>query len=119
MLLTVALTIVGVFGIVHHDVTRRTREMGIRISLGADARRILALVLSRALVPALLGMAAGVGVALWWTRALALLLFGLEPTDPAAFAIACGLVAGVVLLASLWPAWRAARVDPVVALRLE
>ena len=64
-----ALTFVGVFGIVHHDAARRTREMGIRISLGADARRILALVLSRALGPALLGMAAGVGVSLWWTGA--------------------------------------------------
>ncbi len=118
-LLTVVLTIVGVFGIVHHDASRRTREMGIRISLGANARRVLALVLGRALVPALLGMIAGVGVSLWWTRALASLLFGLEPTDAATLAIACGLVACVVLLASLWPAWRASRVDPVVALRLE
>lgn len=117
--LTVGLTIVGVFGVVQHDAERRTREMGIRISLGASARRILAMVLSRALVPALLGMIAGVGVSLWWTRTLASLLFGLEPTDVATFTIACGLVASVVLLASLWPAWRASRTDPVVALRLE
>jgi putative ABC transport system permease protein len=117
--LTVALTIVGVFGVVQHDAARRTREMGIRISLGATAGRILAMVLSRALVPALFGMIAGVGVSLWWTRTLASLLFGVEPTDAATFAIACGLVAGVVLLASLWPAWRASRVDPVVALRFE
>ena len=75
--------------------------------------------LRRALVPGLFGMAAGVGVSLWWTPALQALLFELESNDVVTFAATCALVAAIVLLASLLPAWRLSRVDPVIVLRFE
>lgn len=118
-LLTIALTIVGIFGVVNHEVARRTREVGIRMSLGADARRIRRMVVGRALIPALMGVAAGVGASLWWTRTLRALLFGLQPNDPSTFTMSGALVVVLVMAASLLPAWRASRVDPVVALRFE
>ena len=117
--LTFVLTLVGVFGVVNHEAARRTREVGIRMSLGADAGRIRRLVLRRALGPAAVGVALGVGASLWWTRTLQSLLFGLSPQDPATFGMTAALLLACVALASLLPAWAAARVDPAEALRAE
>jgi len=118
-MLTITLTIVGVFGVVNHVVARTTHEVGIRMALGADAARIRLMVLRRALLPAALGVGVGVGASLLWTQTLRALLFGLQPTDPAAFVGSAVLVLTLVAIASLTPAWRASRVDPTVALRSE
>ena len=113
------LTVIGVFGVVNHEVVRRTREVGIRMALGASGARIRRFMLSRAIVPAGAGVGAGILASLWWTPALQALLFGLESHDPASFALAAGLVLLTVAMASFVPAWRASRVDPIDALRVE
>ena len=77
--LAVILTVVGVLGVVNHEVTRRTKEMGIRLALGADASRIRRLVLGGALIPALLGSLLGLSASLWFTETLRALLYGLSP----------------------------------------
>jgi putative ABC transport system permease protein len=113
------LTVVGVFGVVNHGTVRRTREMGIRVSLGAAAHTIRRIVIRRAMVPALLGMTAGAVISFWWSPALESLLFDMRPHDISTFLIAGGIVLGTVLLASAVPAWRASRVDPAIVLRCE
>jgi predicted permease len=118
-LVAIALTVVGIFGVVNHEVVRRMREMGIRVACGADGGRIRRLIVRRALVPAILGIIAGSVASLWWTPTLRSLLFGLEPTDAATFVVAALFVVLTVLAASFVPAWRASRVDPVVVLRAE
>lgn len=115
----VILTVVGVFGVVNHEVVRRTREVGIRMALGASAGRIRRFLLSRAIVPALLGVVAGTLASLWWTPTLEALLFGLESHDPSSFALAAALVLVTVCAAGFAPAWRASRTDPTDALRVE
>jgi putative ABC transport system permease protein len=117
--ITLILAAVGIFGVVNHGAARRTREMGIRMALGATAVRIRRMVVTAALVPAALGMAAGAGIALWWTPALQSLLFGIEPSDPLTYAAAAAIVTLVVLAGSLLPAWRVSRVLPTSALRAE
>jgi putative ABC transport system permease protein len=118
-LLALALGAVGVYGVMAHLVTQRTREIGIRIALGAVPREILGLVLSQGVRLALLGVAAGLLVALGVSRLLTRLLFDIEPTDTPTFvATALGL-ALVAVAASLIPAVRAVRTDPVDALRSE
>jgi predicted permease len=118
-LLTLALTIVGVFGVVNHAVARRMQEMGIRIALGADPNAVRRLVVSRALLPAVTGVSFGAGVSLWWTRGLQSLLFDLKPHDVPTLAASGMLVLAVVLFASLVPAVRVSRIDPVKVLRSE
>jgi predicted permease len=117
--ITLILAVVGIFGVVNHGAAKRTREMGIRMALGATAARIRRMVITGALVPAALGMAAGAGIALWWTPALQSLLFGIEPSDPLTYAAAAAIVTLVVLAGSLLPAWRVSRVPPTSALRAE
>lgn len=119
VIVAMLLTVIGVFGVVNHEVVRRTREVGIRMALGASGARIRRFMLSRAIVPAAAGVAAGIIASLWWTPALQALLFGLESHDPASFALAAGLVLLTVATASFVPAWRASRVDPIDALRVE
>jgi ABC-type antimicrobial peptide transport system permease subunit len=118
-LVTIALTIVGIFGIVNHAVARRTREVGIRMALGADAARIRRLVLVRALVPAAAGVAIGVLASLWWTPSLHTLLYGLQSHDVASFTLSAALVLVTVAVAGFVPAWRASRLAPKEALRAE
>jgi putative ABC transport system permease protein len=114
-----ALTIVGIYGVMAYAVTRRTREFGIRLALGSSSREVLRLVVIRALVLALAGVAIGVAGALALTRVLGQLLFEVTPTDPPTFIAAVVLLAAAALAAAAIPAWRAAHVDPVVALRAE
>src|SRR6266498_202939 len=98
---------------------KRTREIGIRITLGAQAGDVMKLVLRQGMKLVLLGVALGTGVALGVTRVVKFLLFGLSATDPLAYAGVALLLTMVGLLACYLPARRATRVDPMVALRAE
>ena len=113
------LATLGIAGVVAYSVGRRTREIGLRVALGATRGSILSLVLREGLIYAGLGVAAGVGLALGLTRLMSSLLFGVEATDSVTFVSVTGVVAVVSAAASLLPALRATRVDPMVALRNE
>ena len=118
-LLALGLAIVGVYGVVAHAAVQRTREIGIRIALGARRRHVLSLVIASGLRWAVLGVAAGLAGAYAGTRFLAAMLFGVTPTDPGTFAGLAALMLGVAALASYVPARRAASVDPMSALRAD
>ena len=113
------LAAVGVYGVIAYDVTQRTREIGVRMALGARPRMVLGLVFRRGLLLTLVGLAGGLVVALGATRLLRSLLYGVEPADPATYA-AITLVLAVSAVAATWfPARRATRVDPMEAIRTE
>ena len=113
------LAAMGIYGVTSYGVGRRTREIGIRMALGADRRGVMALVLRQASVLALSGIGIGLLLALAASQALRSLLFGVSALDPIAFAGAAALFVGISLAASYLPARRAARVDPMIALRAE
>jgi putative ABC transport system permease protein len=113
------LATVGIYGVMAHSVAQRTREIGIRMALGAHWRDVLRLVMWNALLLIGTGLVAGLGGSLALTRLIATRLWGVTPTDPATFATVAVLLAVVALLATLIPAHRAVRVDPTVALRYE
>jgi putative ABC transport system permease protein len=108
---------VGLYGVMSYLVVRRTNEIGIRMALGANRRNILTLVLREAASLLLLGLAAGTVLAVAAGNAAASLLFGLRPTDAGILGMAAALLAAVTIAASYLPAWRAARLDPITALR--
>ena len=110
---------VGIYGVMSYAVTRRARELGIRLALGATHREILGIVLKQGMRLAAIGMAAGLAAALALTRLLASLLYGVRPADPATMAAVALLLGSIALLACYIPARRATAVDPVVALRCE
>ncbi|HLE85100.1 MAG TPA: FtsX-like permease family protein, partial [Thermoanaerobaculia bacterium] len=118
-LLALALAAIGVYGLVAQAVLERTREIGVRMALGADRRRVLRLVLGGGAALAGLGVALGLVGASLLTRLAASLLHGVRPLDPATFATVAAVLAAVALAAAALPAWRATRVDPVTALRQE
>jgi putative ABC transport system permease protein len=109
----------GIFGVLSYAVAQRTREIGIRMALGAPGRRVLALVVREAMVLAASGVLAGIVAAWWLSRLLNSLLFGVTPRDPLTYVGVAATLALVALLAAYVPARRATRVDPVVALRAE
>jgi putative ABC transport system permease protein len=115
----VLLAVVGVYGVVSYTVSRRTRELGVRMALGADAPSAVVLVLTQAVRVVAGGAALGLAVALASSRVLQGLLYEVEPVDPATFAAVVGVTFVVGLVAAAVPAVRAARVDPVEALRVE
>jgi predicted permease len=118
-LAALALAALGTYGVMAFTVGRRTREIGVRMALGARARGVMGLVLRDGMAPVLAGVGAGVAGAFALGRAAAALLYGVPPHDLAAPAAAAALLAVAALLACLVPALRAARVDPAVALREE
>ncbi|MBV8570972.1 MAG: ABC transporter permease [Acidobacteriaceae bacterium] len=113
------LSAVGIFGVMSYAVTRRRREIGIRLALGARQTAILQLITREGMVLALCGTAAGIAGALALTRLMAKLLYGVPPVDPPTFIAVPLLLAGVALAACLIPAFRAARISPVTSLRQE
>ena len=118
-LLAATLAAIGIYGVVSYHVEQRTREIGLRRALGARPRDVVAAVVREGLTLSLGGIALGLAAALVLSRYLASLLFGIAPTDPLTYAVAPLLLLAVATLASIVPARRAARVDPMRALRTE
>jgi len=117
--LAILLTIVGLYGVIAFVVTRRTREIGIRLALGAQRGELKRMFVRHALVLASIGVAIGLGVAAGLTRLMSSLLFGISPFDPATYLGGALILAMAAVLASYLPARRASAVDPVDALKAE
>ena len=117
--LALILSAVGIFGVMSYTVSRRTREMAIRMALGASRRDVLSLVLGEGLGVTLAGVALGLAGALGLSHVMAGYIYGITSTDPLTLVLASLLLTAVASLASYIPARRAARVDPMVALRCE
>jgi len=115
----ILLAAVGLYGVLAQFVSQRTREIGIRMAVGADTRKITVLVAWKGGLPFLAGLAVGMVASLALTRYLSSLLYGVTPTDPLAFAVVFATMLAAAALAMVFPARRALRVDPVVALRSE
>ncbi len=113
------LAAVGLYGVLAFLVTQRTREIGIRVALGAQARDVMRLVLRQGMTLSGIGVVAGICLSLAATRVLAGLLYGISPTDPVTFIALTALLVFVALIACVVPARRAMRVDPIIALRHE
>jgi ABC-type antimicrobial peptide transport system permease subunit len=117
--LAVILVVSGLYGVISYTVSQRRREIAIRMALGAGQSRILNGVLKEVVVMASLGLAIGVACGWWSSRLFESLLFEVKATDPATYVVEIAIVGGVALLASLLPAIRAARTEPLRALRHE
>ena len=118
-MLALLLAAIGVYGVLACAVAERTREIGIRMALGAEKSDITRMILRRSLLLVTVGVALGVAGALAVTRVLARFLFEVKPTDLPTFLVVAALLAAVALLSGLLPAQRATRVDPLIALRWE
>ena len=117
--LALSLAALGLYGVMAYTVSQRTRELGIRISVGAKQWEILTLILEEGLMLSIIGMVAGVAIALAVTRLSAHLLYGVSAADPLTFAAVALLLLVVATAAAYFPALRATKVDPVIALRIE
>ena len=117
--LALLLAAVGIYGVMSYSVTQRTSEIGIRVTLGAQPRDVFRTVVGEGLRYALLGVGIGVAAGLALTRLLASFLYGISAYDPATFLVVAILLIAVSAAASFFPARRATRVDPIIALRYE
>ena len=118
-LLALVLACVGLYGLLSYEVTRRTREIGIRMSLGAERRNVTRLIMARGMRLTAVGIGVGAAGGLAITRVMSSLLYNIKSTDGLTYVAVALLLAAVAFLASYIPAWRAAKVDPMVALRYE
>jgi predicted permease len=117
--LAVVLAAVGIYAVMAYTMRQQTREIGIRIALGARRRDVLVMMFRQGLVPVVLGLVAGLAIALSISHILAGLLFGVTSTDPVTYMSVCAFLLGMATIAAYIPARRATRVDPLVALRYE
>jgi ABC-type antimicrobial peptide transport system permease subunit len=117
--LALVLAVVGIYGVLSYTVAARTRELGIRMALGATARSVRGLVLGRGLAWTAVGALAGVVIAMALARVLRTMLYRVAPSDPATFVAVTAVFIVVAICASLIPAVRATRVDPLAAIREE
>ena len=118
-LLALVLGAVGIYGIISYSVTQRTHEIGIRMALGAAPGNVLGLIMKNGLVLVIAGIVIGIGAAFALTRFLTTLLFGVTPTDGVTFIVVSLIFFVIAMIASLIPALRATKVDPLIALRYE
>ena len=118
-LVAALLASVGIYSLIAYSVAQRTREIGIRVALGADRRAVMRLIVGEGLTLAVIGLVLGIAGALLLTRTLETLLYEVSPTDPVILAVTCAGVLAIAGLASLIPAFRALRIDPSHALRAE
>jgi len=116
-MIALALASIGLYGVMAYSVTQRTREIGVRMAVGANRGQVLAMVLRQAMTLVFIGLAIGVTAALALARLVTRLLFGMSAIDLATFSGVCLLLAAVGIIASSFPAWRASRLDPIIALR--
>jgi predicted permease len=116
---TLALSGIGLYGLLAYAVTQRTPEIGVRMALGAERGQVRWMILRQSLVLVGVGLVLGIPAAIWSSRLIESLLFGLSATDPKVFAAAAALMLGVAMIAAYAPARRASKIDPLVALRAE
>jgi ABC-type antimicrobial peptide transport system permease subunit len=117
--LALCLAAVGLYGLLSFMVVQRTQEIGVRKALGAQSGSIVRMVLRGALGMTLAGITAGIVITLGAGRLVADQLYGVSPRDPLVIALCAGVLVAVAIVACLAPAWRATRIDPMVALRAE
>lgn len=117
--LAMLLSAVGIYGVIGYSAAQRTHEIGIRMALGAPRSTVLSMILRQGMALALVGLGVGLGASVALTRLISALLFGVAPTDPTTFAVVAVILLAVAGGATLFPALRAMRVNPLAALRAE
>jgi putative ABC transport system permease protein len=114
-----ALSVVGVYGVMSYTVSQRSQEMGIRMALGAQRLDVMRMIVRQGAILALIGVLVGIGLASMVTNSLSFFLYGVDPFDPFTFALVALTLLAAALVATVVPAQRATRVDPLTALRTE